>query len=219
MAITFPRSDILTIMAATLGRPIGFAPPFGFDLLPRQEFSSRTAGGVTIAKDFGPALWFGTYTTEELPNDDALDYKAVLDSLDGAIGTFEAWDLRRPAPRLYGDGSAANGVLHSVNANNKALSLSGLNAGQVVSRGDYLSFDYGGNRALHRVAEAVTANGSGLTAEFEVRPHLRPGWSLSQSVYVKSPRGIFVMVPGSVVPTQTRGKFGTLTFQIGQYLA
>lgn len=209
MAIAFPRSDILTA--------VGFTPPFLFEPVSRQELS-RLADGRTPGKDFGPALWFATYTTEELRNDTALDYAAMLNSLDGVINTFEAWDLRRPTPRLYPDGSAHDGVLLSVNANNKALSLSGLLAGQVISRGDYLSFNYGGNRALHRVAEAVTASGSGVTPVFEVRPHLRPGWTLSQAINLKTPRGIFTLMPGSVVPTQTRGTFGTITFQAGQYI-
>jgi hypothetical protein len=217
MAITFPRTDVMNAQIAGLGRAIGFTPPFSFEPVERQEIS-RTAGGAPIGKDFGPSLWFGTLTTEELPNDDALDYAALLNSLDGVIGTFEAWDLRRPTPRQYTDGSASDGVLQSVNANNKALRLSGLNAAQIVSRGDYLSFDYGTNRALHRVMETVTANGAGLTPEFEVRPHLRPGWELETDVNLSAPRGIFTRMPGPITATQTRGPFGVIAFQIVQYL-
>jgi hypothetical protein len=210
MAIVYPRSDILTLT--------GFQQPFTFEPVSRQELS-RLAGGTSIGKDFGPALWFATYTTEELRNDAMVDYQAVLSSLDGVIRTFEAWDLRRPDPRLYPKGVGANnGVLSSVNANQRAMSLSGLAASQIISRGDYLSFTYGPNRALHQAMETVAANASGVTAEFEVRPFIRPGFALSASVNLKAPRGIFSLVPGSVVPRQTRAKFGTLTFQAGQYL-
>ncbi|MBW7968113.1 hypothetical protein [Bradyrhizobium sp. BR 10289] len=210
MAITFPRSDILTL--------VGFEAPFTFEPVSQQE-QSRLASGITIGKDLGPALWFATYTTEELHNDVMVDYQAVLASLDGIINPFEGWDLRRPAPRLYPDGTgAANGVLAAVNANNKAVSLSGLNAGQVISRGDYLSFDYTGGRALHQAMETVTASGGGVSPQFEVRPHLRAGWTLSTAVNLKAPRGIFTLMPGSVVPTQTRGKYGRLTFKTGQAL-
>jgi hypothetical protein len=211
MAITFPRSDILTA--------VGFTSPFSFEPVSRQELS-RLASGRSIGKDLGPALWFATYTTEELRNDDAVDFAAMLDSLDGVIQTFEAWDLRRPDPRRHTDGSASDGVLHSVNANNKAISLSGLNAGQIVSRGDYLSFNYGTSRALHRVQETIVADQSGLTVEFEVRPHLRPGWTISPatSVNLKAPRGIFTLMPGSVAPKQARGTSGIVTFQIVQAL-
>jgi predicted deacylase len=209
MAITFPRSDILTLA--------GFSPPHSFEPVSRQEIS-RLARGTTIGKDFGPALWHASFTTEELRNDDAVEYQAVLASLDGVINIFEAWDLRRPNPRRYTDGSAADGVLNTVNANNKALSLSGLNAGQIVSRGDYLSFTYGSNRALHQAMETVAANGSGLTAEFEVRPHLRPGWTLASVVNLKAPRGLFTLMPGTVAPKQTRYSHATVSFQAGQYL-
>jgi hypothetical protein len=205
MTIGFPRTDILSA--------VGFEPPFVFDLMERQE-QSRTALGRTIVKDLGPALWTGTYTTEELLNDAMVDFQAMLKSLDGAIGTFEAWDLRRPWPRLYRTGTAANGTIASVNSNNKALALSGLNAGQVVSRGDYLSFDYGGKRALHQAMETVTANGAGATAQFEVRPHIRAGWGSGAAVNLKAPRGIFALVPGSMTPTQTRGQAGRLAFQV-----
>lgn len=209
MAITFPRTDILTT--------VGFTPPFAFDPVSRQELS-RQASGRTTGKDLGPELWFATYTTEELLNDVALDFAAMLQSLDGVINPFEAWDLRRPTPRAHKDGSGSDGVLETVNANNKALTLSGLASGQIVSRGDYLSFDYGGTRALHRVQETVIADGDGLTPEFEVRPHLRFGWELETVVAVRTPRGIFTLVPGSVVPRQTRGTFGILSFQAVQYI-
>ncbi|MEY9358947.1 hypothetical protein ABH994_001668 [Bradyrhizobium yuanmingense] len=210
MAISFPRSDILTL--------VGFEPPFTFEPVSQQE-QSRLSIGTTIGKDLGPALWFASYTTEELHNDVMVDYQAVLASLDGIVNSFEAWDLRRPAPRLYPGGVGANdGVLAAVNANNKALALTGLVAGQVISRGDYLSFDYSGGRALHQAMETVTANGSGVTAQFEVRPHLRAGWTLSIAVNLKAPRGIFTLLPSSVTPTQTRGKFGRLSFKAAQVL-
>ncbi|UFZ05452.1 hypothetical protein LQG66_03810 [Bradyrhizobium ontarionense] len=210
MSITYPRTDILTA--------VGFSPPFAFEPMQRQE-QSRVALGKTFVKDLGPALWTATYTTEELINDAVVDYQAMLASLDGAIGTFEAWDIRRPWPRLYRTGAAANGTIASVNSNNKALALVGLNAGQVVSRGDYLSFDYGGKRALHQAMETATANGSGAAPQFEVRPYIRAGWSAGAVVNLKAPRGVFALVPGSVQPTQTRGAFGRVTFQVVEALS
>lgn len=210
MGVSYPRTDILTL--------VGFSPPFSFDLQQRQELSTL-AGGKTIGKDMGPPLWVATYTTEELRNDDAVDYQAVINSLDGVTRLFEAFDLRRASPRAYPGGVGANdGVLRTVNANNKWLSLSGLAAGQIISRGDYLSFTYGTNRALHQAMELVAANGSGTTPEFEVRPLVRSGFSLSAAVSLKAPRGLFSLVPGSVQPKQTRDKFGQVSFSAGQYI-
>lgn len=209
MTITFPRTTILDV---------DFADQT-FQLISRQELS-RQANGRTIGKDFGSAVWVATYTTKPLLNDDALAYEALLDSLDGVVQTFEASDLRRPYPRSYPTGAACNnGVLVSVNANNKALALSGLVAAQVVSAGDYLSFTYGSSRALHRVAESVTANGSGVTAQFEVRPHLRAGYSISAAVTLKTPRGIFTLVPGSVSSKPHGGMHSVISFQAVQSLA
>lgn len=189
-----------------------------FQLVSRQELS-RQANGRTIGKDFGSAIWLATYTTKPLFNDDAVAYEAALDSLDGVVQTFEASDLRRPYPRAYPAGAGCNnGVLASVNANNKALALSGLAAGQVVSAGDYLSFVYGSSRALHRVVETVTANGSGATAQFEVRPHVRAGFSVSAAVTLKSPRGVFMLLPGSVTPKASGGQHTVITFQTVQAL-
>lgn len=210
MTISYPRSDILTT--------VGFEPPFVFDLIDRQE-QSRTALGRTIVKDLGPQLWRATYTTAELLNDALVDFQAMLASLNGAVGTIEAWDIRRPWPNLYRTGTAANGTLAAVNGNTKALALNGLNAGQVISRGDYLSFDYAGKRALHQAMESVTANGAGATGQFEVRPFIRAGWNLGTAVNLKAPRGVFALVPGSVTPTQTRGKAGKVTFQAVEALA
>lgn len=209
MTITYPRTDVLDIDIADQT----------VSLVSRQEFGSRSANGTTYGKDFGSALWTVSFTTGPIPNDDALAYEALLNSLDGVIGSFEAGDLRRPYPRLYPTGTGANdGVLASVNANNKAISLSGLAASQVVSIGDYLSFTYGTSRALHQVMETVTANGSGTTSEFEVRPHLRPGWTLSPAIAVtlKNPAGIFSLVPGSVQSKASGALHSVISFQAVQ---
>lgn len=212
MAISFPRTDIMTLVDYSADT----APP---QLMSRQEFS-RLSNGSTRGKDFGPALWMFSYATKPLPNDDASDFEAVLDSLDGVIQTFEVADLRRIYPRLYPTGACNDGILASVNSNNKALSLSGLAAGQVISRGDYLAFDYGDSRAYHRAVESVTANGSGLTAEFEVRPHIRPGWTLSPAtpVKLKLPRAIATLVPGSVSSKPNGALHSVVSFQAMQFL-
>lgn len=209
MTITYPRTDVLDIDIADQT----------ISLVSRQEFGSRSANGTTYGKDFGSALWHVGFTTGPIANDDAIAYEALLNSLDGVIGSFEAYDMRRAYPRLYPTGTGANnGVLASVNANNKAITLSGLANGQKVSIGDYLSFTYGMSRALHQAVETVTANGSGVTGEFEVRPHLRPGWTLSPAtaVTLKAPSGLFSLVPGSVTARASGALHTVISFQAVQ---
>lgn len=207
MTITYPITDILTAVAF---QDQTFQPQF------RQELS-RTAIGRTIGKDLGPALWVATYKTIGLDADDALAYEAKLNSLDGVIHDFEAFDLRRRFPRAHPDGAFNDdGVLASVNASNRALTLSGLDAGQTISAGDYLAFDYGGSRALHQALETAVANGSGETPEFEVRPHVRPGYVLNNAVTLKTPRGRFSLAPGSVTTALQDGLFTVVSFQAVQ---
>lgn len=66
--------------------------------------------------------------------------------------------------------------------------------------------------------EPVTANGSGLTAEFEVRPYIRPGYALNAAITLKQPKGLFRLLPGSI-STQTQGSmFSIVSFKAVQAL-
>ncbi|QDP20660.1 hypothetical protein [Bradyrhizobium cosmicum] len=209
MSISFPLTDLQTLV------PIASQ---SFPLVSRQELS-RLASGVTIGKDLGSALWMPEFSTDTIDNDDAVAYEARLNSLDGVVNIFTAGDLRRLYPRSHADGVFNDtGVLASVNANNKALALSGLDPSFALSIGDYLAFDYSGGRALHQVVEAVTANGSGTTAQFEVRPHIRPGFSLSAAVTLKKPKGYFMLVPGSVQASTNGPVSSVISFKAVQVL-
>lgn len=182
----------------------------------RQELSTQT-NGVVRAKNFSTALWMASYSTAEIRNSIALGLEAEVDQLQGPIVPFEAWDVRRPTPLLYRDGSANDGFLLSVNDDNRRIALSDLLPGQIISKGDYLSFDYGQCRALHRVSQTVTANEEGDTAEFEVWPHLRSGWELEADVNLKAPRGLFRMMPGTFDPKSSRSFFSTMSLSAIQY--
>lgn len=209
MSVTYPRTDIFALNV--------FASQW-LRIVSRQE-TSRTAGGATLAKDLGPALWFGDWTTMSLENDDALAFEAKLNSLDGAINTFEAGDLRRPYPKAYANGAFNDtGLLKSVNANNKALSFKSLPDGFVLTAGDYLAFNYGTSRAFHQIVESGTADGTGVTSEIEVRPYIRPGFTLNTAITLKEPKAVFRMLPGSI-STQTDGAlFTTISFKAVQAL-
>jgi hypothetical protein len=204
MAVTFPRTDI-------------FAPYYfsaqSFRLVSRQETSTQ-ASGVVRGKDLGSALWVGDWTTIVLTNADAVAFEAKLNSLDGATNAFAAGDVRNPYPRLYADGVFTDsGTLASVNTNNKAITLAGLASGFTVSAGDYLSFAYGGSQALHQVVETGL-----VSAEFEVRPHLRPGFTIGSAVTLKMPTANFTMLPGSI-QTQSQGPVDSVvSFKAIQYL-
>lgn len=216
MAITYPRTDIMSAVRWSDAS----APP---QLVSRQE-QSRLASGKTIGKDLGPALWMVNLTTDTLSQAQSLAFEAMLNSLDGVIQTFEAGDMRQAAQLPLGsDGSFADiATLNSVNPNNKAMALGNLPPGFVLQVGSYLSFDYAGSRALHQVMETVTTAGTGITPQFEVRPFIRPGFTIASPVTpvkLKSPRGVFVMLPGTVQSKMSGGANCVVTFQAIQALS
>jgi hypothetical protein len=211
MAISFPRTDIMTFVRYG-------AESVPLRLVSRQE-SSRTAGGVTRGKDLGPALWVGEFTTVPLPIAKAVAFEAMLASLDGVIGTFEAGDPRRPYPAEHADGDFNDtGTLTAVHESNKAIQLASLDVGFTLSVGDFLVFTCGSSRALHQVMESVTANGAGATGYFEVRPHIRSGYTLPAAVTLKRPKGIFTLQPNSVVPRSISAVNGVVSFKAIQHL-
>jgi hypothetical protein len=211
MALTFPRTDVLSVARYSDQK---------FKLVSRQELSSQ-GNGVVRGKDFGSAIWTAEYSTTAMRSDDGVAFEALLNSLDGVIQPFEAYDLRRKNPRMYPDGAFADsGYISFINTNNKAIALSGLPANFVLSPGDYLSFDYGDNdtRALHQVVEGITANASGQTNQFEIRPFLRPGVEVDTDVTLKNPRGLFTLLPDSVVSSVSSGLITQISFKAIQYL-
>lgn len=211
MTITFPRTDIMSLCSYTPdGEP--------WDLKQRQEYS-RTAIGRTTGKDLGPALWAGGFSSVPMSSDDMVDFEAALNSLDGVLNTFEARDLRRQYPRsaptgVFGD----TGTIYAIQSN-KSLRLTGLDSAFVISRGDYLAFDFGGNRYLHQAMETVTAV-AGLTPYFEVRPYIKAGLVLSPSIAVKlkQPSAVCALVPSSIQKRMINGVQGTISFQAMQVL-
>ena len=212
MAVTYPRTDIMAYC--------GYQPDaVPLRLQSRQEMS-RTAR-ATYGKDLGPAVWFGEFVTQPLTLDDAVDFEAILNSLDGVIRQFEAGDLRRPYPKAHASGAFNDtAFLSDVQAGGGAIKINGTDIGFTVSRGDYFEFDYpNGVRALHQAMETVTSVSGGETAFFEVRPHLiMPDVALSPSIGVrfKNPMGLFNLVPGSVQPQMSGGLHGVVRFQAAQ---
>lgn len=191
-----------------------------FDLAARQE-QSRSASGVTYVKDLGPPLWTMKAQSKLLtPN--VLDYwRARFKALEGGLYTFLAYPLSRKYPISYPNGSWPTGggfsgtsaVLSSVNVNRKAVRVGSLPVGFVFKVGDYISIA----NDLHQVMEDSTADGSGLTPEFEVRPHIWPdvagGGSPATHVSVLAPSCVMALVPGSISTDSSLNGRGSIAFQ------
>lgn len=190
-----------------------------FDLKMRQE-QSRTVGGRTLVKDFGPPLWLAKIQSK-IMNPNQLDYwRARMKYMEEGLYTFIGYPLSRKYPILYPSGSWPTGLsflgttarLTSVNVNRKAVVLSSLPAGYRGSIGDYISID----GDLHQVMETFLADGSGVTGEFEVRPHIWDGVAGSTSpptfVSVKEPSCLMSIIPGTLSTPAGLNGWGSVSF-------
>jgi hypothetical protein len=200
--------------------PINLLPGFpgwtsGFSLRWRQEQSTLASGRVLV-KDMGSPLWTLRASTKPLSPNNLDAWRARLNQLENGLQTFWGYPMSRCFPIAYPNGSwptggAFNGsaVLSSINPNRKAIVLQALPAGFKLSTGDYLSI--AGD--LHQVMESAIANGSGITGEFEIRPHLWPAVTApTPGVLLKQPACQMAIVPGSVASDAQSGGWGSISF-------
>lgn len=190
-----------------------------FQLVSRQEFS-RTASGITIGRDLGPALWQASYTLNPVRHEDVRRIEARLNSLNGVTRGFYAGDIRGKYPSAYPDGNFSDsGVISSINANGRMLTLADLPAGFQISAGDYMEYDYGtgnGLRALLQVVNDVTASGGGVATNVEFRPFIPVGTIVGAAVRFKNPRALFTLDPEGVEQTVVDSLFTQLSFSATQ---
>lgn len=206
MAISFPVITLLTNKVLTTK----------FRLVARQSVS-RTAGGALLAYDHGVAIWTASYETVKMSYDDCVDFEAQLHAIEGVAGSFYGRDTRRTYPRNYPTGSFSDtGTVLSLNADGKSLAFTGLPAGFVINRGDYFQVAVGGTPRLYQMAESVTANGSGVTAEKTAEPHYDPAMTTGTAVVFQNPACVMRLEPGSIQFNDQGRAVGTVTFSAMQ---
>lgn len=195
MAITYPV-DILADFP-------GWSTDF--QLLWRQE-QSRQANGRTIVKDMGSPLWTATYQSRPLRPNELDEWRARLDALENGLQTFRGYATSRCYPIAYPNGSWPTGgsfdgvsaTIYAIGSGNKSLQVDLLPVGFELRPGDMIQVDRDPGYDVYRVVEAATADGDGITTEFEVRPHLWPGTAINDVVSVKRPWCPMAIVPGSI---------------------
>jgi hypothetical protein len=201
----YPRTDIMDLCKVT---DTTFWP------LNRQELS-RTAGGRTQARDLGSPLWQASFTTAPARHSDAAAIEAALISLNGLVGSFLAYDKRRPYPVKHADGNFADtAVISAVTAFDAFfLRLGGLASGFTLSPGDYLAFEYGStpSRALHIVTVGGTAGAAG-TIDLEVFPPLRAGATANTPVTLKKASCEMILNAAITAPTITSMVASSVSF-------
>lgn len=201
MAMTFPLSTTDFMRALPVAE-------ITFDA-PEQVEVNQTAGGEIITGDLGPMLWQGEVRLGTMTHAEASHADVMLDLLRPSGRMFYAYDVRRPAPLADPQGlilGATVPVIGSLIAENREMTLEDLPGWYVLSRGDYLAFDYGSpaRRALHKVVTAqVQADAAGTTPTFEVTPLIRPGATVGAAVTLVRASCLARIVPNTVSKGQS----------------
>ncbi len=213
MALTFPLAitqffNLLPIEQIT------------FDC-PEQNQESQTGQGERISAALAPMLWTAEVRLGVMMMAESAQFEALLDVLRATGRTFYAYDVRRRFPMADPTGSILGSsapVIASL-PNAREITISGLPAGYQLTAGDYLSFDYGGRRALHRLVSGAVASGGGVTPVFEVTPSIRAGAAVSAPVGLIRASCKATLVAGSVSKGSTKnGITRDMTFRIQQTL-
>lgn len=187
-----------------------------FSLRFRQSLS-RTGAGKVTAVDLGYPVWVGTFQTANMSHADCVEFEAVLNALGGAAEMVKLGDTRREYPKAYLDGDFTDmGEILAIDGDGIRISLGGLDAGFVISRGDYFTMLYGGERYLLQAAEAVTADGSGETALFQTSPAPPYGLTVTQAVKFKTPTCRMRIEPGSLAFNDNEDGTGSVSFAVVQ---
>lgn len=198
MALTFPLS--LSTFAGKYR-----IDSMTFDLSESRSIS-QTGAGEILSSDNGPRLWMGSVQLTARRHEDAADLEAVLSILRESGSSFLMTDLRRTGPRGDPDGSwlgAAAPLLDAVATNNRDITISGLPASYVLSRGDLVGWTYLDSPtryALHRIVTGGDADGSGTCSGIELTPKVRPGFTTGAAISLLRPCCKAIVIPGSVTP-------------------
>lgn len=197
---------------------------------PMVEVTPLRSGEI-ISADLGPTLWRGHWQAEVLDEDALDDIRAFYDS-GTSIEAFYGYDKSKEYPKFYkrtgftglfvgASPFTGNCTLSSVETNNVQANLTALPHGFVFSKGDYLAFNYGTRRALHRIQAAQTASGAGAVT-VEVRPHIRAGWNVDAptptTVQLYRPAAKMIVLPGTYSENIAGNGIGSVNFDAIQVL-
>lgn len=148
----------------------------------------------------GVPLWMAKITSPPLPNADAEALMALVNSLQGSLGTFLLYNHRLPYPSSDPDGStfgSATPVVGTI-TDNVTVAFTGFPASYSLPLGTYLQIIHDTSRYwLGQVVEAKTADGSGAVSATKVAPPLPDSVDPDDAVTVLKPAGKFRLVPKS----------------------
>lgn len=215
-----------------LGYPLTLAQFFDDAEVSTSKFTLGESRQIKVNGDghildasLGARLWTGEVSLTPLKHQELSKVESRLEMLLEPGASFFAYDKRCTWPYSDPDGSilgAATPTLGAVDPNNVDVTIAGLPVGYVLTRGDMFSFTYLTSpvrRALHRVVQGATADGSG-NCTVQVLPAVRSGYTLASGVNFSKPFCKAKIIPGSYKSSAgSPGKLsGGVTFQFTQTL-
>ena len=149
-------------------------------------------------------LWRAKITSPPMPNASALGLMALVNSLQGGLGTFLLYDKRLPYPSSDPTGSifgAATPVVGTI-TDNVTVAFTGFPNNYVIPLGTYFQIIHDTTRHyVGQFAEAKTANGSGAVSASKVTPPLPDSVDSADAVTVLKPSGKFRLEPNTAYLT------------------
>lgn len=155
-----------------------------FDPMYKQQ---NTPGGIGAMQTINRSLpmWAAEYATPPLIGDWLNEALSWLDSLEGALNPFLAYDPRRIMPYAYrslpvtSDPWTQSGQTApratATNYANSTITLDRLQTGAVITKGDYISFFDGVAWWLYRAGQTLTVVGNTATVIVKPRPRTITG--------------------------------------------
>lgn len=175
---------------------------YSWDIM-RFEGAHQLTSGKIISTAKGKPRWGGAGTLRSETISDSLSLMAQFGMLRGSIGSFLAYDQRRPYPLLDPTGAALSGFTPQVNAihaDRDQLQVKGVPATYKLSIGDFLSIPYGsGQYYLGRLMSAATAV-AGVTPYFYVEPNIPTGIVVNANINFLKPLAVMKLLPGGYKP-------------------
>lgn len=175
-------------------------------IVPRSV--DRMEGRKTEGVRLGQAYWTATFTPGRLGFIDFGKMDAFMMTCGDGGEVFRAYDAFRPRPIRHNSGQplsgnrAAGGAFDGTATlttivDPVTITVSGLPAGFMLSKGDYVELRKGAQSSLHRIVQAVNANGAGVVT-LTIRYALdTQNFDLTSQVRFEKPSCLMQIVPSS----------------------
>lgn len=150
-----------------------------FDLSYKQQINPEGSGFIQTLDRATPA-WYAEFTTPPLAGEKLGIAQAFIDSLEGALNSFQAYDPGRIMPYAYRGlsvlsdpwtqtGQTAPRVTARDYANS-TLTIDRLENGAIITKGDLISFHDGVAWHLYRSAADAVVSGNAVILAVKPRP-------------------------------------------------